>query len=62
MSFEGNGQSVTAHQVAEGWVKDAESQIKRIPQDLRILREIIDGVLTGGVVDDRKCVPLPFQA
>jgi hypothetical protein len=61
MSFQANGQDgvVTVQQTVEGWLEDIKSQIGRIPEGLSVLKGIIGGTLTEGVVDDRKYAPLP---
>lgn len=56
MSFKGNDlvPVVTVQQTVEGWIEDVKSQLGRVLPDLEVLKGIVSGLLTNGVLDDKK--------
>ncbi len=50
---------VTPKKALHEWLQDLESQLTRIPQDLGVVKSLVDAALSQGLVNDRKFVQLP---
>jgi hypothetical protein len=44
----------TVKETIHNYVHDIKSQIDRLPDDAAVVKSLIDGIFTEGVVDDRQ--------
>lgn len=44
----------TVKETIHNYITDVESQLDRLPEDVAIVKSLVDGLLTENVVDDRK--------
>lgn len=45
---------VDTHLVVNGWLQDIKSQLGRFPQDISVIKSLVEAAFSSGLVDDRK--------